>query len=154
MQIFLDCDGVLADFKKGATKVLGMDPTKYEEKHGKKEFWKQIYAAPNFFYNLEPMSDAHDLVNAVKHLKPTILTGRPAGTWGTQQKLDWGKKYFPDLPMIVCLAKDKNTYGKAGDILIDDTVKYEHLWAQMGGIWITHTSARNTIAKLKKMKVI
>lgn len=154
MQLFLDCDGVLADFTKGAKKVLGMDPTRYEEIHGKKEFWKQIYAAPDFYYKLDPMPDAHELVNAVKHLKPTILTGRPVGVWATQQKLDWGKKYFPDLPMIVCLAKDKNTYGKPGDILIDDTVKYEHLWTQMGGIWITHTSAHNSIAKLKKLKVI
>ena len=81
-----------------------------------------------------------------------IINGQPFTIM--KQKLDWGKKYFPDIPMIVCLAKDKNTYGHPGDILIDDTPKYEHLWTQMGGIWITHTSAHNTIAKLKKLKVI
>ena len=38
--LFLDCDGVLADFDAGARAVLGMPPDRFTQKHGIKEFWR------------------------------------------------------------------------------------------------------------------
>jgi hypothetical protein len=37
---------------------------------------------------------------------------------------------------------------KAGDILIDDFLKYRHLWEEAGGIFIRHISAKGSLEKL------
>ena len=77
--LFLDCDGVLADFDAGARKVLGMSVGAFEERHGKREFWRRLARTKDFYATLPEMPDAQQLFGAVKHLQPTILTGLPLG---------------------------------------------------------------------------
>jgi hypothetical protein len=38
-RLFLDADGVLADFDEGARRLLGMSVHDYERKHGRGGFW-------------------------------------------------------------------------------------------------------------------
>lgn len=154
MQLFLDCDGVLANFVKGATDLLGMHPSEFEEKYSEAEMWKRIEEKHDFFGTLEPMADAYDLFNAVKHLNPIILTGRPRGEWATEQKLKFRDKYFPGVEMIVCRSKDKIKHAKPGDVIVDDFVKWRHVWVKGGGVWVLHTSAANSIAELKNLGVL
>ena len=45
-QLFLDCDGVLADFDAGARELLGMSSRSFEDRYGKREFWRRIAGAP------------------------------------------------------------------------------------------------------------
>jgi len=153
-QLFLDCDGVLANFDKRAREILGMVPREFEDREGEQKFWDTLYDTTDFFYSLEPMPDAYDLVNAVKHLKPVILTGRPRGEWSVDQKLRWRDKYFPDLEMIVCRSRDKIKHAKPGDVIVDDWEKWQPVWEKGGGVWILHTSAENSIRELKKMGMI
>lgn len=153
MQLFLDCDGVLANFDKRAEEALGMNPRLYEKIHGTKKFWDGIYSIPDFFFTLEPMDDAYELVHAVEHLNPIILTGKPKGEWGREQKLRWRDKYFPKLEMIVCQSKDKIKHAKAGDVLVDDWTKYKQVWIDGGGIWVDHVNARTSIVKLKQLGI-
>ena len=154
MQLFLDCDGVLANFDKRAEEVLGMNPRVYERMFGVKFFWDKIYNTEDFFFSLEPMDDAFDLVNAVRHLNPIILTGKPKGDWGESQKLRWRDKYFSDLEMIVCKSEEKIKYAKPGDIIIDDWPKYQKIWVDGGGIWIMHKNAKDSIRQLKELGVL
>jgi len=100
------------------------------------------------------LPDAYELFNAVKHLNPVILTGRPRGEWAVEQKLKFRDKYFPETEMIVCRSKDKIKYAKPGDVIVDDWTKWQHVWEKGGGIWVLHTSAANSIAKLKELGVI
>ena len=147
-QLFLDCDGVLADFDKGATALLGLPPDSYEKKHGPGRFWQKLASAPDFYFGLPLMSDAMELFEGVKHLHPIILTGLPRGNWAADQKVRWAGQYFPGTKIITTLARNKRDHAKAGDVLVDDQGRHRHLWEEMGGIFIRHRNARQSLAEL------
>ena len=65
-RIYLDCDGVLADFDKGAEAVLGMAPHRFEKRYGLGQFWKRLANAPGFFEHLDLLPDAMELYEAVR----------------------------------------------------------------------------------------
>lgn len=154
MQLFLDCDGVLADFNKLATERMGMGPREFEAQFGVKAFWNEIYAIEDFFFKLDPMADAFELVDAVRHLNPIILTGAPRGKQTHDQKRRWGQKWFPDLQMIICPSRDKIKYAKPGDVIVDDWYKYKQTWVDGGGVWVMHTSAKDSLRQLRELGVI
>ena len=71
---------MLADFDEGARQLLGACAAgSISAKHGRGAFWKRLATAKNFYGSLPEMPDARLLFDAVKHLKPTILTGLPLG---------------------------------------------------------------------------
>jgi hypothetical protein len=111
-QLFLDCDGVLADFHKGATARLGLDPDTYEARHGAGRFWQKLASAPDFYFGLPLMSDAMELFEGVRHLHPIILTGLPGGNWAADQKVRWAAQYFPGTRIITTLARNKRDHAR------------------------------------------
>lgn len=146
MKVFLDCDGVLANFDKRAEQLFGMAPKVFEDTYGTKKFWDTIRNDNEFFYNLEPMEDAFELWNYFNEYDDVyILTGCPAGNWAQPQKTAWAYKHFKTDKIITCLSKEKFLHGRPGDLLIDDTLKYRHLWEDMGGHFIHHTSSKKSI---------
>lgn len=147
-RLFLDCDGVLADFDRGATAVLGLSPRAFEKRHGLGELWRRLASSPDFYATLPPLPDAFELFDAVRHLDPVILTGLPRGDWAAPQKVRWAAQHFPGTPIITCMAVDKRRHAQVGDVLIDDTVRHRHLWEGAGGVFIHHRSADASIAEL------
>ena len=93
--LFLDCDGVLADFDAGAKNLLGMTPAEFEQRRGRGEFWKRLARAPDFYGQLSEMPDAQRLFRAVKHLKPTILHRTSSRQLGGAAKGALGSRAFP-----------------------------------------------------------
>jgi hypothetical protein len=150
-RVYLDCDGVLADFDKGAEGVFGMKPRAFERRHGLGRFWKALAGAPDFFANLQPLPDAGELFEAVRHLQPVILTGLPRGAWAAPQKRRWAERHFPGTEVITTSAALKREHCHPGDVLVDDRDTYRHLWEQAGGIFVHHKDARSTIAELKRL---
>lgn len=148
-QIFLDCDGVLADFDRGAEQILGMPPGLFESRHGAGEFWKRLARADEFFANLEPLPDAYELYEAVRHKNPIILTGMPRGNWAEPQKRRWAAQHFPGVPVITTMAALKHEHRHPGDVLVDDRDKYRKLWEANGGVFVHHKSAADSIAELR-----
>jgi hypothetical protein len=148
-QIYLDCDGVLADFDKGAEQVLGLHPRAFEKRHGLGQFWKRLATADGFFENLEPLPDAYELYEAVRHLDPIILTGLPRGNWAEPQKRRWAEKHFPGVEVITTSAALKREHCHPGDALVDDRDKFRHLWEAEGGVFIHHKNARSSIEELR-----
>ena len=87
--IFLDCDGVLADFDKAGELLWGMPPRQYEAQVGSKQFWHELESQTDFYGTLPLLPDAKQLYEGVVHLNPTILTGSSkVGTYlrGTMSK--------------------------------------------------------------------
>lgn len=154
MQLFLDCDGVLADFDTYAEAIWGLPPRKAEAELGTKRFWCDLKSHEGFYEKLPLMPDARELFEAVEHLNPIILTGIPVGDWAEPQKRVWGAKHFPHTTMICCMSKDKRNHMQPGDVLVDDWPTYKHLWEEAGGVFILHTSAKESIAKLKEIGVL
>lgn len=153
-RLFLDCDGVLADFESGFASKFGMSGDEFETAKGTKEFWKVIRQDLNFFGTLPLMDGAVELYASVKHLRPIILTGCPFGDWAEHQKFGWRDKHFPGVPMVTCLSRNKRNFCQPGDVLVDDLEKYRHLWEEAGGTFVLHTSAENSISQLKTLGVL
>lgn len=149
-KVYLDCDGVLADFEKGATAIFGMSPQAFERRFGLSKFWKALAMTPDFFANLDPMPDAIELYQAVRHLEPVILTGLPRGNWAEPQKRRWAERHFPGVEVITTSAALKREHCHPGDALVDDRDKYRHLWEGAGGVFIHHRSAADSIAQLRR----
>jgi hypothetical protein len=148
-QIYLDCDGVLADFDAGAEAILGMPPAAFEKRHGSREFWRRLAQAEDFFGALPPLPDARTLYEAVRHKNPIILTGMPRGDWAEPQKRRWAERHFPGVPVITTMAALKHEHRHPGDVLVDDRDKHRHLWENQGGVFIHHKNAQSSIAELK-----
>ena len=150
-RLFLDADGVLADFDAGAQRLLGMKPKAFIATHGRGEFWKRLARAKNFYGTLPEMSDARLLFNAVKHLEPTILTGLPLGRWAAPQKVEWAAEHFPGVPIITCMAADKHKHMKPGDVLVDDREKHRAAYEAAGVVFVHHKNAEDSLKQLAKI---
>ena len=150
-RLFLDADGVLADFDLGVRRLLGMRPKAYIAAHGRAAFWKQLARAPNFYGSLPELPDARVLFDAVKHLKPTILTGLPLGNWAAPQKIEWAAEHFPGVTIVTCLAQDKHLHMHPGDVLVDDREKHRAAYEEAGVIFVHHKNAADSLKRLAKI---
>ena len=149
-RLFLDADGVLADFDRRSVELLGMKPKAFIARHGRGAFWKRLAKADNFYGSLAEMPDARVLFDAVKHLKPTILTGLPAGNWAAKQKVEWAAEHFPGVPIITCMARDKHLHMHPGDILVDDREKHRAAYEVAGVVFVHHKNAEDSLRQLAK----
>jgi 5'(3')-deoxyribonucleotidase len=150
-RLFLDADGVLADFDLGARKLLGARPKEYIARHGRGSFWRRVARAKNFYGSLPEMPDARRLFEAVKHLQPTILTGLPMGGWAAPQKVEWAAEHFPGVPIITCMARDKHKHMHPGDVLVDDREKHRAAYEEAGVVFIHHKNAEDSLRHLAKI---
>ena len=154
--LYLDLDGVLADFDTLGSKILGMPTREHEQTHGTVQFYSKLRQYGSFFLDLPLMPGALELYNAVKHLKPKILSGIP---WqipeATTHKVAWVHKNIdPDLIVITPRSRDKNLYCIRNDIIVDDWPQHKAKWLEKGGIWIDHRTAEESIAALKAIGVL
>lgn len=150
--IWLDMDGVLADFDEGARQALGTDNTyQWEFQHGAKAFWEKLDADPNFFGNLPPMKDMRKLWNAVKGRDVRVLTALPrTGADAVDlQKRDWiARRLGKTVPVITCQTFEKPNFCHPGDVLVDDRTVNREKWEAAGGVFIHHVDAETTIKAL------
>ena len=149
MTIFVDMDGVLFDFDSHYEAVFGVRASKVADNVD----WKRVSAHPNFYATMPLMPDALELWRYVSRHSPTILTGVPASIEEApgNKRAAIARHISPHVPVICCRSREKFVHGKPGDVLIDDWTKYRGLWEGIGGIWITHSSARTTIKALREL---
>ena len=150
-QLYLDCDGVLANFNAGAEAILGLKPRAFEQRYNIGKMWAKLAGAPDFYGTLPLMPGAMELFDAVRHLDPIILTGLPRGNWAAGQKERWAAEHFPGTRIITCMAVDKRKHAKKGDVLVDDMLKHRQLWEEAGGVFVHHRTVPETLHELRDL---
>jgi hypothetical protein len=159
MQLYLDMDGVLADFDSSAEAILKTDNIyKYKFVWGPKVFWEKLNEKPYFFRDLSPKDDMVLLWRSVEHMNPTVLTALPKtnGDRVEEQKRAWLYKYLRigSDRVICCRTHEKPDYCNPGDIIIDDRATNRDAWMGKGGTYIIHTSAQRSVETLKALGII
>lgn len=154
MKLYLDLDGVLADFDAKYTELFGPRPTEEEKKHG--HFWDnwKSFVDNKSFEDLPLHRDALLLLNAVKILNvPTEILSSSGGGYSHDeviaQKKVWLKKHGIDFPANFSPGgKRKANWAAPRHVLIDDTPKNIEAFESAGGTGILHKNAHDTISKL------
>lgn len=155
--VYVDMDGVLADFDRGYYDISGMNTDAVSDE----ELWSAIeaYGKAKFFAQLPWMDGSKDMWNFITQnfLKVKILSalGKSDATnrQTTQGKTSWLRHHLPNLHtddiILVENKHKKRHYSRPGDIIIDDTPVVIQEWVKKGGIGILHKTAQETISQLK-----
>ena len=152
--IYLDMDGVLADFNTAARSYLNASKAdkRDAEQNGRwpKHSWHKLIHAPNFYRHLPKMPRADDLVALARRFRDElgwelrILTAIPTKNEVPdvfQDKFDWIAEYYSDIR--ICFGPysyDKFKHARPGDILVDDRRSNCEEWLEAGGVAVRVTS--------------
>src|SRR5262245_14849256 len=149
MQLFVDMDGVLADFDAHHQALFGTRPCK----NSTRVDWKAVGRAKDFYLGIPPMPDFGVLWARIERHRPIVLTGIPVSApEAADNKRAWIRMHLGDhVEVRTCLAREKYLHASPGDVLIDDWEKHRQLWLDAGGIWITHQNALMTDRALTAM---
>lgn len=144
--LYLDMDGVLADFNK---EYMKLDPNKEDRKR-----FRTAVIDYKIFTHLDFMPDAQELLNHVSKLNGInveILTSM--GTHdpfqafeAKSQKLEWlKKKNIPYKANFVHNKQEKSKYADPTSILIDDSPGCIAPFVAAGGHGILHVNSSDSI---------
>lgn len=152
-QLFIDLDGVLADFDRFYEQQFGVKLDRNAK--DPPGMWDHIERHGSFYADLPMMPDARELWEGAKrlHPHPIILTGVPHSITDVERhKREWVARHIdPSATVVCCASKDKRLHGKPGDILVDDWHRYRALWEEMGGVFILHTSAKDSLSRVSAL---
>jgi len=157
--IYLDMDGVVADFNGYADKVLRKKTT---SDRWPDNDWTRLRDNPRLYRDLEKTQEADQLVDYCKKLCEAngfdlmFLTAVPRNNdvhWAFYDKVVWVQQYYPNIPvMFGPYSHDKHVHCKPGDILIDDRTSNCEEWRAVGGIAVQHRgNIQNTINLLQQL---
>jgi len=154
-RLFVDIDGVIADFDEYALRISGIPPRKgvYNSQE-----WQKIAENPRLYRDLIKTKYADELILQCKNFceinnyELIFLTAVPKGNdihYAFYDKVCWVLKYFPDIPVhFGPHSKDKHTHCDDNDILIDDRESNIQEWREAGGTAIHHENLTDTIREL------
>lgn len=149
IQVFVDMDGVLADFDTGYAHAFGNRPDKEKDDVD----WDRVRLKKDFYFDLPPMPDALHLWHGILALGilPVVLTGVPKRVpEASENKRRWVRQWLGSgTPVLCTLSKEKSAVCSPHDVLIDDWEKYKHLWEEKGGFFLVHETAKTSLLRLK-----
>jgi 5'(3')-deoxyribonucleotidase len=144
--LYLDMDGVLADFNKAYTQY---DPHKEDRKK-----FRSAVLEYKIFEDLDFMPDTQELLNHVSRLHNVdiqILTSMGThdpfqGNEAKRQKMFWlNKMNIPYTPNFVRNKEEKSNYATPTSILIDDSSGCIGPFIAAGGHGILHSHSSETV---------
>ncbi len=160
--VYLDMDGVLADFFGGVEFLYGVDHWKELTNDKTKDLKKQVIdriTGTDFFAVLPKFSTADDLINMVKKFTGGKFSINTSPLRGDHENSAKYKKIWisnnieqPDEIIVTgrkeSYAKDKGT--GTPNILIDDRPINIQKWQAAGGYGILYQANRDSLDKVKK----
>ena len=164
--LYIDMDGVVADWDTGCELILGVRrPGKEQNEDGRwsHEQWLKIRDTQRFFRNLPKMHLADELVDLARRFRDErnydvrFLTAIPRGNdapWSFQDKVDWVRDYYPDIPVFFGpFSHDKKHHCKPNDILVDDRLSNIDDWLEAKGraIRVLHNDLTPAIEELQRI---
>ena len=153
-QIFLDMDGVLADFESQISKMLGQKVWNNDAGHSVYDQYKRELTAKHMFRLMDPLPDAWKLtdwcLNSGIHTEILTAAGTVNRELVVRDKIEWIREHINPYWTIIPTFKgsQKAAFAHKKAVLIDDRDKNIDCWVEAGGIGILHTTADNTIKQL------
>lgn len=144
--IYIDMDGVVADFNSYVSDFLGRE-IGWGISDLSSEEWEKVSYIDHFYLQLPLIEDSVAMVALCKSFSTRFnvefLTALPRETTmpsAKQDKLDWINKYFPGFRVnFGPFSRDKQKWCLPNDILIDDKPSNVEEWAAKGGCAVYHT---------------
>lgn len=152
--IYLDMDGVIADFEKRYLELYNVTP---ESTRNNKQFggFFDNFIEGNNFATLDLMPDAMQLVMALRNaLPPTQILSSTANPKRheaiSKQKIEWLEMQGIDFQRNLVPGKElKKKYARTDTLIIDDTESVIDDWRAAGGVAILHKNVADTLVQLK-----
>jgi 5'(3')-deoxyribonucleotidase len=141
--IYLDMDGVVADWVKGAAEIVGYDLDDPNQ-HYPDIDWQKVRSCERMFLNLPKMPGADELVTVARRFRDELdwqlmfLTAIPHYNdihWAFWDKTLWVQSRYPDIPVhFGPYSEDKQKHCRPGDILVDDRPDNCERWRGAEGV--------------------
>ena len=165
--IYLDMDGVVADFNTAARRYLKRDQTAADQaaQAGRwpEEEWRRLRDVPNFYRHLPKMPQADMMFLIAGQFRDVLgwnlrmLTAIPKGNDVPdciQDKVEWMQEFFPGVRVdFGPYSQDKQQHCQPGDILVDDRRDNCDQWVRAGGLAVKVDSQNydGALAELKRL---
>ena len=152
--VYLDMDGVIADFVKRYKELYHMEPRDAEKKRQFDQFFNQFIES-NQFATLDLMPGSMMGLEFLRKASvPTQILSSTANEKRydsiSKQKMVWLQKHgITFTPNFVPGKKHKWKFATPDSIIIDDTPSVIDDWRKAGGIGILHTDWPTTLGILK-----
>jgi len=165
-EIFVDLDGVLADFNSTFDRINGLDTVSYndltsiqmQERRNLLYDTLPDFVEKGYWVDLNPVSDFELGISFLRQLDIPIRILSSTSSIESLfekvkiQKLQWLQAYNIEFePIFVPGKRFKISYDQKGNILIDDSLDTIENWFAKGEIGIHHINWENTIEELKKL---
>lgn len=159
-KIYLDMDGVLADFDRGVKELCGLAPHGQVGNTDKDDemMWEAIKNVGHFYDKLELLPGALEMYKELSsRYDVEILSAIPKPSRGIESagddKISWAHRLLsPELKVNIVYRRDKKDYVTGPDcILIDDLEKNINEWNECGGTGIRFVSAENTLVEMSRI---
>ncbi len=144
-RLFLDIDGVFADFDGHFRCMFGAPPHTFDQKY----MWALIDKHHSNFWGQIPLKiGALEMWDAFKSYDPTFLTGLPYTKYEETRlhKLKFVRDHFQTTQVIACFSRDKQKHMTGpGDVLLDDRKDNCARWEEAGGTSVFYQDPEQSI---------
>lgn len=154
IKVYLDMDGVIADFDEGVRKLTGKGP----KEQSQRDMWKAIRGTPTgvseskFWEQLPPIKNYKNLIRFLEQNFEHVLVLSSPGNGGQatiEGKQDWLTNH--EVPFHAIFRRNKEVYAEPNSLLIDDWSKNIEKWKQAGGQTVHYSSYKQAKQQLEEL---